>query len=123
MERLGDKRCSTVLNQLQKLPYLKNQILTDVINEDFVKDRMAFLELSIARAMIRCGLKDGIPILINYLDDVRASLRENAYEWLVNYTGMDFKLDVEEWTRWFTQSDTTLTPMPDMSLTDAQKQW
>jgi hypothetical protein len=102
---------------------LKNQILTDVINEDFVKDRMAFLELSIARAMIRCGLKDGIPILINYLDDVRASLRENAYEWLVNYTGMDFKLDVEEWTRWFTQSDTTLTPMPDMSLTDAQKQW
>jgi hypothetical protein len=79
MERLGDKRCSTVLNQLQKLPYLKNQILTDVINEDFVKDRMAFLELSIARAMIRCGLKDGIPILINYLDDVRASLRENAY--------------------------------------------
>ena len=123
MERLGDQRCSPVLNQLQELPYLQNQVLMDVIQEDFVKDRLAFLELTIARAMSHCGLKEGIPILIKYLEDVRASLREHAYELLVTYTGVDFKLDVEEWTRWYEQSKINLTPVPDTSLNDAQKQW
>jgi ribulose 1,5-bisphosphate synthetase/thiazole synthase len=123
MERLGNAQCSTVLNQLQNLPYLKNQVLTDITTEDFVKDRLAFLELTIARAMIRCGLKTGIPTLINYLNDVRAPLREHAYELLVNDTGMDFKLDAEEWLRWYEQSEINLIPMPDTCMTDAQKQW
>jgi ribulose 1,5-bisphosphate synthetase/thiazole synthase len=123
VERLGDKRCSSVLYQLQELPYLKNQVLTDVTQEDFVKDRLAFLELTIARAMIRCGLKTGIPTLINYLNDVRAPLREHAYELLVNDTGMDFKLDVEEWLRWYKQTEIMLTPKPDITLTEAQQNW
>jgi ribulose 1,5-bisphosphate synthetase/thiazole synthase len=123
MERLRNAQCSTVLNQLQNLPYLKNQVLTDITTEDFVKDRLAFLELTIARAMIRCGLKTGIPTLINYLNDVRAPLREHAYELLVNDTGMDFKLDAEEWLRWYEQSEINLIPMPDTCMTDAQKQW
>lgn len=123
MERLGDQLCSDVLNQLQDLPYLQNQVLTDVRQQDFVMDRVAFLALTIARAMIRCGLKEGIPILFNYLEDVRAFLREHAYELLVTFTGMDFKQDVKEWTRWYDQTEIKLSPKPDTTLTEAQKNW
>lgn len=123
IERLGDNQCSAILNQLQNLPYLRNQVLTDVVQEDFIIDRMAILALSVARAMIRCGLKQGIPTLINYLKDVRAPMREHAYELLVTYTGMDFKLDVKDWTRWYDQTDIKLIPQPDTTLTEAQKNW
>ena len=60
---------------------------------------------------------------INYLKDVRAPMREHAYELLVTYTGMDFKLDVKDWTRWYDQTDIKLIPQPDTTLTEAQKNW
>ncbi len=123
IERLGDDQCSAVLNQLQNLPYLKNQVLTNIEQEDFINDRLSFLALSVARAMIRCGLKEGIPTLIHFLKDVRAPIREHAYELLVTYTGLDLKLDVKKWFCWYEKAEIKLTSKPDTTLTEAQQNW
>lgn len=84
---------------------------------------MAFLVLSVAHAMIRCGLKEGIPTMIYFLKGVRSPMREHAYELLVTYTWLDFKLDVKEWIRWYEQTEIKLTPRPDTTLNEAQQNW
>lgn len=122
-ERLGSERCVAVLRQLKQIPHLCNRVSQDLIQVDFVLERMAFLELAIARALLCCGAADGIPVLINYLDDVRATLREHAYALLVRFTGMDIKMDSAAWMDWYQGAKLELIPTRDTTLTDAQKAW
>ncbi len=90
---------------------------------DFVKERIAFLELSVARAMLRCGLADGFPVLIDYLQDQRANLRDHALAVLRQVTGLDLKADPAAWLDWYRSGKWELTPRPDRSPTDAMAAW
>lgn len=122
-ERLGSVRCENILNSLRKIPCLQNKVCVFEVQVDFVEERLAFLELSIARAMLRCGIPKGLIIAIGYLKDKRANLRDHAYELLVMFTGVDLKQDSPAWEEWFTTRKVELLPRPDTSPTDAQKTW
>ena len=120
---MGSPQCARTLRSLQELPYLKNRATNAIIQADFVLERLAFLELAVARAMLRCGLAEGLPVMINYLQDGRANLREHAHSLLVMFTGMDLKMDGVAWERWLQEADFVPACMPDTDLTDAQKAW
>ncbi len=123
VERLGDIRCAPVLQLLRKIPYLRNQVCTEAVQADFVLERMAFLELGIARAMLCCGSQEGLPILIDYLKDMRQKMKMQAHMLLVTFTGMDLKADIDGWRVLYQSGALKLIPRPEVGLTDAQKSW
>lgn len=122
-ERLGSSQCARVLRSLQQIPYLQNRTTNSLIQPDFVLERLAFLELAVARAMLRCGMPEGLPVLINYLDDTRVNLRGHAHSLLVMFTGIDLKMDKVAWEHWQRDADFNPLCLPDTSQTDAQKAW
>lgn len=50
---------------------------------DHVLERIAILELALGKALARCGSAAGYRVLIEYLDDNRAALAEQAHSNLV----------------------------------------
>lgn len=122
-ERMGSLRCKDLLLNLQKVRYMRHNVCTDPFQVDYVRERVAFLELSMGRAMLRCGMPEGLPVVISFLDDTRSVLREHAYSLLRELTGEKIKLDASEWMTWYLSRAWHLEPRPDDTPTDAQRAW
>ena len=97
-ELLGSKKAIEPLKQLHACEFLKNQSLKNGIESEFILERRALLELIIGRALARSGSVEGLHILIEYLDDMRAVLAEFAHTTLIRITSQDFGKVKPEWS-------------------------
>ena len=96
-ELLGRIEAVPILNKIHAHDSLHNLVIKDGFQRDFVHERRAFLEVSIGRALARCGSTDGIDILISYLDDNRVILAEFAHTTLAAIAGCDYGKDTCAW--------------------------
>jgi hypothetical protein len=122
-ERLGDPAALPMLQRLHQQPLLHGQLLRQGFQADYMLERLAGLELVIARAMARCGGAEGIATLIDYLDDVRSLLAEHAHSELASVSGQDFGKDGAAWRAWLYNHQATLAPRPWPGETDAIRAW
>jgi hypothetical protein len=122
-EQLGDPAAVPFLRQLHNYPIFHGQALLDGFQADYLKERQAYLEVVIGRAMARCGDPEGLVVLINYLNDVRGLLAEQAHDELVAITGQDFGKDVNIWSDWLETNDERIRPVPWTAPTEAQSAW
>jgi hypothetical protein len=70
------------------------------------------LDLSIARALARCGSKKGYTLLISYLEDYRSLLAEQAHTELKNITGKDYQKNINNWQSYLQTIEHDLQPKP-----------
>ncbi len=99
-ERLGDPAAIPCLMTLHSYPVLRDQVALHGYQSDVFPERQATLELTIARALARCGSPEGVRILASYLPDCRALLAEHAHSELVAITGLDLGKDAQAWKDW-----------------------
>jgi len=123
VESLGDPAAAPILEKLHDYPPFRNKQLTSGIQPDYLKERPAYLEVVIGRALARCGSPEGVIVLINYLNDVRALLAEQAHDELIAISGQDFGKDAAAWTQWLEAEGDHLKPTPWSALTDACAAW
>ncbi len=94
MERIGDP---SAIERIK--PYLK--IYDQSANEVFNPTMQWGLRVQAARAMVKLGDNSGIPVLISYLDDEKALLRDYVYDLLLEHTGRDLPKDKDRWMKWW----------------------
>lgn len=117
-ERLADPEAVPILEKIHAHPLLHNQLVRRGFQADFIKERLALLELAIARAMARCASPRGFVLLINYLNDARALLAEQAHAELVAITGEDYGKDNRVWSNWLEDQVDELEPRPVLERLD-----
>jgi hypothetical protein len=122
-EWLGDPAVIPVLKQLHSYPPFQGKQLASGFQADYLKERPAYLEVVIGRALSRCGSPDGVVTLINYLTDVRALLAEQAHDELVAVSGQDFGKDQTAWSQWLELEGDALKPVPWLAPTEAVAAW
>jgi len=116
-DRLADPECIqalTLLANKKGIPGSLRPIGTDPRETgkgrvSIMEDRYAYLELSIGRAMARCGSKRGYQIVIDYLTDIRGFIARSAHEELTTLSQRDFGYDTQAWSRWL--EDATVSPI------------
>jgi len=77
----------------------------------------------IARALARCGDREGYEVLVRYLSDARALLSEHAHTELRSITGQDFGKDGNRWREWLSGSDSWKRPHPILEPNEAVQAW
>ena len=124
-ERLGDPACVSLLEELAAHPALKDQLVTDpnALGADYVEERLAYLEVLVARCLARCGNPQGYVRLIDYLQDARAIHTEHALTELVRITGEDFGKDPARWADWLERHGDDLEPVPWQDVSDPVQAW
>lgn len=122
-ERLGVAAALPLLQRLHQTPTFHGRTQYSGFQADYVEERIAYLELVIARARARCGDGDGYATLISYLMDGRALLAEHAHTELTAITGEDYGKDVQAWSRWLEDHGDALPPKPWRPPTEAQQAW
>ncbi|UCC22494.1 MAG: FAD-dependent oxidoreductase, partial [Planctomycetota bacterium] len=111
-ELLASRQAIPALKQLHNCRYLKNQSLKTGIEPEFILERRGLLELNLGRALARSGSTDGLNILIEYLDDMRAVLAEFAHTTLIKITNNDFGKDKTRWAAYVNSVTTSFEPVP-----------
>jgi hypothetical protein len=96
-EQLAHPGAIPMLRRLHSFPVLRDQAVREGFQPDFFLERQALLELMLARALARCGAQEGIDVLIDYLDDARALLAEQAHDHLTAITGLDLGKESAAW--------------------------
>ncbi|WP_164821779.1 FAD-dependent oxidoreductase [Paenibacillus koleovorans] len=104
-ERLGHPDFIPSLKVLQQDPLFSGRTSNVLLQPDFFEERAAYLELVIARALARCGDKDGLRTLAEYLGDVRKILVRHAHQELSALTGKAFGQDGMLWEKWIGSLD------------------
>jgi len=99
-ERLGDPQCVPALRRLHQEPLFHNRVTTAPVTPDFFAERAAFLELTICRALARCGAPEGLEVLVQYLCDSRRPLVRHAHQELVRLSGRALPPDPDVWRGW-----------------------
>jgi hypothetical protein len=122
-EQLGDPAAIPILKQLHSYPAFRRKELLAGFQADHLKERAAYIEVVIGRALARCGSPDGMVILIDYLNDVRANLAEQAHDHLVAVTGEDWYNDTAAWSQWLELHGDDLEPVPWVEPTDPMAAW
>ncbi len=122
-EQLGDPAAAPVLKKLHSYPAFHGKSLPSGFQANYLKERQAYLEVVIGRALARCGSPEGLVVLIDYLSDARGLLAEQAHDELTAITGMDFGKDVKAWTEWLEAEGESLTPKPWDGPNEAQTVW
>ena len=117
-ERLGDPLATPILGKLHSHAALRDQVTREGFQVDYFGERQASLELTIGRALARCGSVRGYEILIDYLDDNRALLAEGAHGELLALTGRDYGKDRAVWIHWLSTAKESLRPLPYQGRTD-----
>ena len=125
VERLGDPACVPLLEELAAHPALKDQLAADpnALGADYVEERLAYLEVLVARCLARCGSPQGYVRLIDYLQDARAIHTEHALTELVRITGEDFGKDPALWADWLERHGDDLEPVPWQDISDPVRAW
>ena len=108
-ERLGDPEAVPLLLALHGRDGL-HHLQARAAEADFFLERMAYLEVTIGRALARCGAPEGVALLASYLDDARAILAEHAHDELVAVTGQDLGKDARAWGAWLRSDAARLQP-------------
>ena len=111
-ERLGDPAALPALEALHGHAVLRDQTTRKGFQPDFLVERRAMLELGIAKAMARCASARGYELLIDYLDDNRAALAEQAHLNLIRLAGLDLGKTAAGWKQWLESSRHALEPHP-----------
>jgi len=111
-ELLGEAEAVPVLSKIHAYTTLRDLAVRGRFEPDYFHERRAFLELSIGRALARCGSSEGLRILISYLDDNRALLAEFAHKSLAALTGEDYGKDSSVWSVWLAEAGSPLRPCP-----------
>ena len=111
-ERLGDPEAVPILKQLHGYPAFQGKQLAQGIQADYLRERLAYLEVVIGRALARCASPDGVVVLMNYLTDVRSLLAEQAHDELVAISGQDFGKNPAAWGQWLEVEGDRLKPVP-----------
>ena len=87
------KGLSVLLNDM----YIRNSNVEDAVQTRW-NVYSAYLELSIASCLARCGSLKGCEVLTEYLDDVHSEFREYARTLLKELTEHDFEYDIRKWS-------------------------
>jgi ribulose 1,5-bisphosphate synthetase/thiazole synthase len=111
-DRSCDPAMIPLLERLHAHGPLRDQVCRNGFQPDFFEERGAMLELGVARALARCGSREGFNVLVVYLDDVRALLAERAHSELIDLTGGDHGKDASAWTGWLESNQPTVRPAP-----------
>jgi len=111
-ERLGDPEAIPILEKLHSYATLRDQVARSGFQPDYFFERQAMCELAIGKALSRCGSAKGYALVIDYLEDNRAALAEQAHTHLVRVTGRDYGKDAGLWRAWLRRSASSLRPQP-----------
>ena len=122
-EQLGDPSAVPILQQLYRYPVFHGNVLEKGFQANYLKERQAYLEVVIGRSMARCGSPEGLVVSINFLNDARGLLAEQAHDELVDITGKNFGKDVNAWTEWLEAEGEHLKPKPWDRVTEAREVW
>jgi len=117
-ERLGDRAALPALERLHRVPLLRGQQAPEGAQPDYFLERRTMLELSIGRAMARCGGAAGYDVLIAYLSDSRTLLAKNALLQLRRLSGRDYGFEADAWARWVLEKRPYLRTAPDRTRLD-----
>jgi hypothetical protein len=79
---------------------------------DIELERRIYLRLCLTRALARCGSRQGVAGLIEYLDEARAAFAVSARDELEEITGEKYGYDRTCWHNWLTQNSSALSPAP-----------
>ncbi len=104
-ERLGDGRMVPILEKLHSHPLLHNRWRKEGFEPDFIQERIARCEITIGRALARCGSRSGYQILIEYLEDVHSVNAKAAHLALKAISGEDLPKDLHQWAEWLQKQD------------------
>lgn len=96
-EGIGSAACLPALQRLHSIPLFHGHVCTNLVQPDFFEERLAYLEITVARALARCGCGLGLNVLVDYLSDCRHTLVRYAHHELVDITGQTFGEDVDAW--------------------------
>lgn len=112
-ERLGDSRAIPILEKIHQHPLLHNFWNLPGIAPDFIQERLARTEISLARALARCGSREGYQILIRYLAAAHSLHVKAAHQALKSITHLDYPIDRKGWQDWLDQQ-IGLLPNPNL---------
>jgi hypothetical protein len=73
---------------------------------------MAYLEMALSRALLRCGDAEGGVRLCEFLDEARVCLARAARAELAAATGRDFGFDSKAWRAWLAEQGAEIRPNP-----------
>ena len=110
-ERLGHPGAVPALQRLHAYPLLRGRASNAAHEEDFFLERLGYLEVVIGRALARCGSREGIEVLLAYLDDARRPLARVAFRALRELAGDAVGEDPAEVRDWAAALD-HLQPRP-----------
>jgi hypothetical protein len=79
---------------------------------DVPSERMAYLEMALSRALLRCGEAEGALRLCAFLEEARVCLARAARSELAAATGRDFGFEAKAWRSWIAERDAELRPNP-----------
>ncbi len=79
---------------------------------DVPGERMAYLEMALSRALLRCGDAEGGVRLCEFLDEARVCLARAARAELAAATGRDFGFDSKAWRAWLAEQGAEIRPNP-----------
>ena len=82
------------------------------LNTDERLERFAYLELTLARALARCGDPEGYRILARVTGDQRLFLARSARRELAELAGLDHGFDPGAWLPWIAAQGPALPPKP-----------
>jgi hypothetical protein len=108
-ERWGDPRAIPPLRRLAGRAAIRGRTVT-ALEPDFILDRLAYLELGVARALARCGSADGVRTLIGYLRDARELFAAHARSELAVVAGSDLGRAPGPWEGWLAGQREPLPP-------------
>jgi len=109
---LGSADAFPALKKLHANQFLNNRSEKTLIDGNPVMERLALLELILARALAYSGSKFGLNILTEYLDDARAVLAGFSHLTLERITGKDFGKNRSEWKNYIGENQEVFKPVP-----------
>jgi flavin-dependent dehydrogenase len=98
-ERLAFSDFIPILQRLRELPEMRNIVRKEGFEADVAAERLAYQAMSVCRAIARCGSREGLFGLIDFLQDNRALIAKSARNELVAITGHAFSLSKDPWVR------------------------
>jgi hypothetical protein len=113
-ERLGDPRAIPLLQRIRHHPLLHERWNMAGPQPDFIQERLTRTEISLARALARCGDREGYQILVNYLHSAPSLHFRAAFLALRAVSRQDLPADPHAWQAWLDQQE-TLTPSPNLT--------
>ena len=111
-ERMCLEGFKPLLMRLMTLPELQNIVLQEGCEPDFMRDRMVYLSIILARALARCGCKSGLAALLTLAGDNRAVYAKTAIDELTVITGGSCYDDLRAWHLLIESMPENYAPVP-----------